>query len=85
MKVTELEVGRMYCLKVDSAMGYEDYYYTGETHPNPSGGLNYCFKMMGGYYWFDEEGIKPMIATKERDWWMVFNYTSNELLKKENK
>ena len=82
MKANKLEIGRMYQLKVDSALGYEDYYYTGVTHPNPQGGLDYCFKMLGGSYWFDEKGIKPMKATKERDWWIVLNAVDK---KKENK
>ena len=75
MKIEELVVGGRYRLIVSSAIGYDDYFYTGDTHPNPEGGLLYCFEGTAGhsgYYWFDAKDIEEMEYI-ETDYWRVLN------------
>lgn len=81
MTVEELEVGGLYILRVDSAIGYEEWSYTGECMPANPEGYIYCFEgkaFNSGYQWFSEEDIKQFEFTGEIDYWRKFNYVSKK-------
>lgn len=86
MKVEELVIGGRYRFPVNSVIGYEEYYYTGNTQTNPNGGLYYCFEGAAwctGYHWFDTNDIETM-KYLETDWWRSMVWTE-KVKKQENK